>query len=150
MRSNLLLLEKYLHLKFIMISHRTIALLIEDLGKDVNTHPDSASKIVNFLDKYKLQSLLAKSLKVLDLKRSQKENFETLIIRVRSKTDLDDTSINKVRKILSVPDVARLHMIVDPNIGAGFLAFYKGKMFDGRIETLAQKLSEKLKENIEN
>ncbi len=133
-----------------MISHRTIALLIEDLGKDVNTHQDSASKIVNFLDKYKLRNLLARSIKVLDLKRSQKENFETLIIRVRSKTDLNDTSVNKVRKILSVPDAAQLHMMVDSNIGAGFLAFYKGKMFDGRVESLAQKLSEKLKENFEN
>lgn len=131
-----------------MISHKVIADLINEVDQS-DKGADQARQIWDFLSKYNLETLVEKSIRVLELRQREDSNFETLIVRSHQ-AKIDERVITNIKKALVVDPKALIRIEVDPQVKAGFIASYRGKMFDARLESLARKMSKTLKENFEN
>ncbi len=131
-----------------MISRQNLSKLIESLASEGDSPEKSSVLLVDFFGKYGLSGLLLNATNDLMTREKLKKNQNCIFVRVRDEKDIKEEILEKIKSVLSVPSDAQVSIETDKNIKAGFIASYNGMIFDARVESLAKKMTKKLKESV--
>ncbi len=131
------------------MNHKDLVRIIEKLEREQNYSPKViADKIYEFLHKFSMLGLLPKAEKILRAKTLEYKRRNTLIIKTSNEKELNLDTIKNIKDKLGVlPDDEVLILKIDSS-NTGFIASYRGRVFDCRVSTNADILLKKLRQPI--
>lgn len=98
--------------------------------------------ILSYIQKYKLESLLPKAVMYLEDKLNKNIKWNTL--SVKSGIDIDDSIVKEIIRKIKAEEAKSITKNVDKNLIGGFIATYKGVIYDASISNQLQLLRNSL------
>lgn len=126
-----------------MISSKHLA---EAIYKIANDKSLSKSGVVNavfdYVKSYKLEALLPKVINHLEDRADKESAWDTLDIE--SGLPIDESTITEIKKRLHTSDAKHTDTKVNSDLIGGFVATYKGQIYDASIKNQLQLLKKSL------
>ena len=126
-----------------MISSKNLADAIYNISLD-HTQSDTVliDAILSYVKKYKLESLLPKTLIYLEDKVNKDLDWNTLSIL--SKTEINKEVSGSIAQKIKAEEAKKINIRLDENLIGGFMATYKGIIYDASIKNQLQLLRNSL------
>ncbi len=122
-----------------MISSKNLADAIYKVSIDSKKSDEAiVESVLSYVKEYKLESILPKALTKLEDKIQKKLIWNTLFIK--SGLEIDDSIVAKIKDKLKAEDVMQTTKETDKNLIGGFIATYKGIIYDASIKNKLQLL----------
>jgi len=122
-----------------MITSKDLAKAIYQISKESKKDSNIiVSGLINYVRTYKLESLLPRTLIYLEEMNNKNLIWNTFFIE--SKFELNEDLIKKIKTKLNIPNVLNLEIKKNDNIVGGFIATYKGIIYDASIKNQLQLL----------
>lgn len=131
------------------MNHKDLVRIIEKLEREQDYSPKViADKIYDFLHKFNMLELLPKAEKILRTKAMEEKRRNTLIIKTSNEKELNVDTIKNIKNNLGVLSDEEVLIEKLDSLNTGFVASYKGRVFDCRVSTNADILLKKLRQPI--
>jgi hypothetical protein len=129
-----------------MIKSKDIAKILFNILKSNQLNKDVlAQNFVTFLEKNNLTNLLLKSKEILENKIEEDKKFNLLLIKCLNKNQINKDVLRHIKEVLNVEEDILVYFEENFEQDTGFLATYRGKMFDCRVSKNASLLLKELK-----
>lgn len=126
-----------------MISSKNLAMAIYEISKDSNGKEEAiTNSILTYIRNYKLESLLPKVIEYLENKINKESEWNTLSIK--SEISIDESIKNNIKIKLKATEAKKTENKVEEGLIGGFVATYKGVIYDASIYNQLQLLRESL------
>ncbi|MDD3662643.1 MAG: F0F1 ATP synthase subunit delta [Candidatus Pacebacteria bacterium] len=126
-----------------MISSKNLAIAIYEISKDSNGKEEAiTNSILTYIKNYKLESLLPKVIEFLENKIKKESEWNTLSIK--SEISIDESIKNNIKIKLKATEAQKIENKVEEGLIGGFVATYKGVIYDASIYNQLQLLRESL------
>lgn len=133
-----------------MVTAKNLSKIVSDSWRS-EISPEVFSKgLASLLQKHKLDNLLKKTIKILEEKLIKEKRWNSLVIKIRDKRELDNDYLERIKNILKTEEGTRVIIDSEENFNGGFIASYRGKIIDCRISSSANILLSNLKKPIKN
>jgi F0F1-type ATP synthase delta subunit len=126
-----------------MISSKNLAEAIYSISQE-NRHNNSIiiEEVLSYIKKYKLESLIPKVICYLEDKVNKNSKWNTLNIETNLK--IEDDLLNKISRKLNAENAKFISTNINGKLIGGFVATYKGIIYDASIYNQLQLLKKSL------
>jgi F0F1-type ATP synthase delta subunit len=122
-----------------MISSKNLASAIYEISLDSDkSEKEITEAVLSYIKGYKLESILPKVIMRLEDKHKKDLSWNTLI--VESSFGVDDYTIDQIKSRLEAKEAKRIVQKVEKNLIGGFVATYKGVIYDASLRNKLQLL----------
>ena len=128
-----------------MISAKNLASVLLEISKESRPTEKVMSSFYNFLEKNRLYYLLPQVLSYLENLQKKETRFKTL--EIVSGLPIDKETSDNIVKTLKIERASLIKKDTDPEIIGGFIATYKGFIYDASLRRQINLLKAKLIEN---
>lgn len=128
-----------------MISSKHLAQALYQLSKETTDTERIVRAFLEYLEKYKLQALLGGTLRHLERIQSNQEKFNYL--EIVSGLPIDKEITEEIKTKLKVDIHSKTEKKIDGALIGGFIATYKGFIYDASLKKQLYLLRTKLIEN---
>lgn len=126
-----------------MITSKNLAKALYLLSTRENiSSADITASFFKYIDEYKLESLLPETLKYLEDLNSKDKAFSTL--QIDFGCDISGEILNKIKSTIGVDSNSTVVTKEDADLIGGFVATYKGMIYDASIRNQLQLLKQEL------
>lgn len=115
-----------------MISSKQLAQALYRLSKEVDDHKKITSAFNHYLEKYNLQPLLRGTLRHLTEIQSKQRKHHSL--EITSGLPIDEDITREIKELLDVKSDAKVEKHTDKTLIGGFVATYKGLVYDASLK----------------
>lgn len=125
-----------------MVSSKDLAKALYKLSKEEGKSSSDILRVfLQYIDEYKLQSLLPKVLNYLEEFYKNDSEFNSLQIKVSHQ--IDDELVQKIRNVINT-QTSDIRIVEDKELIGGFVANHKGFIYDASIKNQLQLLKQQL------
>lgn len=126
-----------------MVSSKNLANAIYRISlESKKSDSDISNAIFSYIKKYKLESLLPKVLMYLEDKVEKNNKWNTL--SVLSGIEIEDNIVKEIIEKINASEAKKIKREVDKDLIGGFVATYKGIIYDASIKNQLQLLRNSL------